>query len=189
MTLVIFNQLSFREGIKKFLWSVREPNGAFRMHVDGELDVRGAYCAVTVARLSGISPNNKLFEGTAQWIAECQTYEGGFGGAPGLEAHGGYSFCGAAALALLGTTYTVNLKSLLRWAVNKQMKFEGGFQGRTVICSTLEFSEMNRRFSEQIGRRLLLILARSTRTSHSDVDREELMSRRLYNQHRRTSVP
>lgn len=71
------------KGIKAFLWSVRESSGAFRMHVDGELDVRGAYCAVTVARLSGISPNNKLFEGTAHWIAECQTYEGGFGGAPG----------------------------------------------------------------------------------------------------------
>lgn len=101
------------------------------MHVDGELDVRGAYCAVTVARLSGISPHNKLFEGTADWIASCQTYEGGFGGTPGLEAHGGYSFCGAAALALLGTTSTVNLHTLLRWAVNRQMKFEGGFQGRT----------------------------------------------------------
>jgi protein farnesyltransferase subunit beta len=25
----------------------------------------------------------------------------------------------------------VNLKALLRWAVNRQMKFEGGFQGRT----------------------------------------------------------
>jgi protein farnesyltransferase subunit beta len=49
----------------------------------------------------------------------------------GLEAHGGYSFCGAAALALLGVTTTVNLKALLRWAVNRQMKFEGGFQGRT----------------------------------------------------------
>lgn len=72
------------EGIKFFLWSVREPSGAFRMHVDGEIDVRGAYCAITVARLSGISPNNKLFEGTPQWIAQCQTYEGGIGGAPGL---------------------------------------------------------------------------------------------------------
>lgn len=119
------------DGIKDFLWSVRESNGAFRMHVDGELDVRGAYCAVTVARLCGISPNNKLFEGTADWIAQCQTYEGGFGGAPGLEAHGGYSFCGAAAIALLGVTTSVNLKALLRWAVNRQMKYEGGFQGRT----------------------------------------------------------
>ena len=44
---------------------------------------------------------------------------------------GGYSFCGASALALLGTTSTVNLNSLLRWAVNRQMRYEGGFQGRT----------------------------------------------------------
>lgn len=58
-------------------------------------------------------------------------FVGGFGGAPGLEAHGGYSFCGAAALALLGTTSSVNLKALLRWSVNRQMRFEGGFQGRT----------------------------------------------------------
>lgn len=118
-------------GIRCFLWSVREPNGAFRMHVDGEIDVRGAYCAVTVARLCGIQPDDPLFEGTADWIALCQTYEGGFGGTPNLEAHGGYSFCAAAALALLGTTSTVNLRSLLRWAVNRQMKYEGGFQGRT----------------------------------------------------------
>jgi protein farnesyltransferase subunit beta len=101
------------------------------MHTDGEIDVRGAYCAIVVGRLSGLSPSNKIFEGTADWIASCQTYEGGFGGAPYLEAHGGYSFCAAAALALLGNSSTVNLKSLLRWAVNRQMRFEGGFQGRT----------------------------------------------------------
>lgn len=118
-------------GIKSFLWSIREANGAFRMHIDGEIDVRGAYCAITVARLSGIAPDDKLFEGTADWIALCQTYEGGFGGAPNLEAHGGYSFCASAALALLGSSSTVNLKSLLRWSVNRQMKYEGGFQGRT----------------------------------------------------------
>lgn len=118
-------------GIKCFLWSVREPNGAFRMHVDGEIDVRGAYCAITVARLCGIQPDDPLFEGTADWIASCQTYEGGFGGTPNLEAHGGYSFCAAAALALLGNPSTVNLRRLLKWAVNRQMKYEGGFQGRT----------------------------------------------------------
>lgn len=119
------------KSMKDFLWSVRESNGAFRMHVDGEIDVRGAYCAVTVARLCGVTPDDKLFEGTAEWIASCQTYEGGFGGSANLEAHGGYSFCAAAALALLGTTSYVNLKSLLRWSVNRQMRYEGGFQGRT----------------------------------------------------------
>jgi protein farnesyltransferase subunit beta len=119
------------EGIKSFLWSIREPNGSFRMHIEGEVDVRGAYCAVTVARICGISARDKVFEGTAEWIASCQTYEGGFGGIPNAEAHGGYSFCAIAALALLGNTSTVNLKTLLRWGVNRQMRYEGGFQGRT----------------------------------------------------------
>jgi protein farnesyltransferase subunit beta len=45
-----------------------------------------------------------MFEGTPEWIVSCQSYEGGFGGCPGMEAHGGYSFCGLAALTLLGHT-------------------------------------------------------------------------------------
>ncbi|XP_055587593.1 protein farnesyltransferase subunit beta [Uranotaenia lowii] len=122
-----------RRTLKKFLWAVREPNGAFRMHVGGELDVRGAYCAISSAKLAAFSTDDefKLFDGTARWIAECQTYEGGFGGAPDLEAHGGYSFCAAAALAILGGEDKCDLDALLRWAVNRQMAYEGGFQGRT----------------------------------------------------------
>jgi hypothetical protein len=42
----------------------------------------------------------EMFEGTPEWIVSCQSYEGGFGGCPGMEAHGGYSFCGLAALTL-----------------------------------------------------------------------------------------
>uniref|UniRef100_A0A182NRS6 Protein farnesyltransferase subunit beta n=1 Tax=Anopheles dirus TaxID=7168 RepID=A0A182NRS6_9DIPT len=122
-----------RQTLKTFLWAVRENNGAFRMHVGGELDVRGAYCAISSAKLSSFSPEDelKLFEGTSAWIAECQTYEGGFGGAPDLEAHGGYSFCAAAALMLLGGENRCDLNALLRWTVNRQMAYEGGFQGRT----------------------------------------------------------
>ena len=39
----------------------------------------------------------KYFNGTcdtAEWVMQCQTYEGGFGGEPFNEAHGGYIFCG-----------------------------------------------------------------------------------------------
>ena len=43
-----------------------------------------------------------LFLLTDQWLVRCQSYEGGFGGVPGMEAHGGYSFCGLAALMLMG---------------------------------------------------------------------------------------
>lgn len=43
----------------------------------------------------------------------CQTYEGGFGGVPGVEAHGGYTFCAFAALVMLKSAPKCNLKSLL----------------------------------------------------------------------------
>lgn len=107
--------MNYSKSLKAFLWSVREPNGAFRMHVDGETDIRGVYCAITSAKLSNFSleDERKLFENTVEWIVSCQTYEGGIGGAPDLEAHGGYTFCGIAALTLLGSTGNFNLKALL----------------------------------------------------------------------------
>ena len=48
-----------------------------------------------------------------------------------MEAHGGYSFCGIASLVLMGKERLANTDRLLRWAVNRQMRMEGGFQGRT----------------------------------------------------------
>ena len=51
----------------------------------------------------------ELSAGTAEWIARCQTYEGGIGATPGEEAHGGYTFCGLAAMVLLGRAQTLRL--------------------------------------------------------------------------------
>ena len=50
-------------------------------------------------------------------LPRCQTYEGGFSGCPGMEAHGGYSFCGVAALTLLNKTNHCDIKNLLVSAV------------------------------------------------------------------------
>ena len=41
-------------------------------------------------------------EGIGAYLLSCQTYEGGFGGEPGNEAHGGYNFCTLAGLLILG---------------------------------------------------------------------------------------
>ncbi|XP_061390297.1 protein farnesyltransferase subunit beta-like [Musca vetustissima] len=122
-----------RDSLERFLFSVREPDGSFRLHVDGETDVRGAYCAVSVAKLTNMPEETikKLFDKTGDWIASCQTYEGGFGGAPDLEAHGGYTFCGIAALALLNEGHKCQQEQLLKWTLQRQMAYEGGFQGRT----------------------------------------------------------
>lgn len=43
----------------------------------------------------------------------CQTYEGGFSGCPGMEAHGGYAFCGLAALVILQKGHLIDHQSLL----------------------------------------------------------------------------
>ncbi|CAH8845609.1 unnamed protein product [Trichobilharzia szidati] len=121
-----------RDALANWLRELRQPNGSFLMHVGGEVDVRGAYCAIAVARLTGLLRKYPdLFESTAEWVASCQTYEGGFGGQPGLEAHGGYTFCALATLCFLGRSDLINLPRLLHWASHRQMATEGGFQGRT----------------------------------------------------------
>ncbi|EDM03672.1 rCG62367, isoform CRA_b [Rattus norvegicus] len=118
-----------REKLLQYLYSLKQPDGSFLMHVGGEVDVRSAYCAASVASLTNIITPD-LFEGTAEWIARCQNWEGGIGGVPGMEAHGGYTFCGLAALVILKKERSLNLKSLLQWVTSRQMRFEGGFQGR-----------------------------------------------------------
>ena len=81
-----------KEKLYNFLKLMKCKNGSFRMHFDGEKDVRGAYCAIAVASICNIL-DDALVENTAEWIQTCQTYEGGFGPCPGCEAHGGYAFC------------------------------------------------------------------------------------------------
>ena len=60
----------------------------YRMHHDGEVDVRATYCVCAVASLLDIL-TDELTNGMSNHVASCQTHEGGFGGEPGLEAHGG----------------------------------------------------------------------------------------------------
>ncbi|KAG7222668.1 hypothetical protein INR49_026277 [Caranx melampygus] len=126
---IIGTEEAYNEKLLDFLWSVKQPDGSFVMHVGGEVDVRSAYCAASVASLTNIL-TPKLFEDTTSWILRCQNWEGGLSGVPGLEAHGGYTFCGTAALVILGKEHMLDLKALLRWVVSRQMRFEGGFQGR-----------------------------------------------------------
>jgi len=120
-----------RPNLYKFLCSTKDKkSGGFCMHVDGEVDVRGAYCAMSVANLTNlITP--ELTDGVADYVLACQTYEGGIGSYPGNEAHGGYAFCGLACMLLMGVHDKLDLKSFMRWCVARQTSFEGGFNGRS----------------------------------------------------------
>ena len=147
-----------RQSLLSFLMSLKvstAQGGGFKLMRDGEADVRGIYCALAVAYMLNM-PLRDLAEGVEDHIARCQTYEGGIGGAPGCEAHGGYTFCGIAALAICrraadvdarekgGGDATapssssssslgkrVDLLSALEWATSLQGGVEGGFAGRT----------------------------------------------------------
>ncbi|OBA23365.1 terpenoid cyclases/Protein prenyltransferase [Metschnikowia bicuspidata var. bicuspidata NRRL YB-4993] len=118
--------------LQKWFTTLKDENGSFAMHYGGEKDTRSTYCVLVVTSLLGIATPS-LMKNTQDWILLCQTYEGGFSGVPGAEAHGGYTFCAIASLYLLpknGLHYT-NLATLIRWLAARQKTLEGGFSGRS----------------------------------------------------------
>ncbi|GFP96060.1 protein farnesyltransferase subunit beta [Phtheirospermum japonicum] len=100
-----------------------------RMHDGGEVDVRACYTAISVASILNIL-DDRLIQNVGDYVVSCQTYEGGISGEPGTEAHGGYTFCGLAAMVLINEVNRLDLPGLINWVVFRQ-GVECGFQGRT----------------------------------------------------------
>uniref|UniRef100_M4BJD9 Protein farnesyltransferase subunit beta n=2 Tax=Hyaloperonospora arabidopsidis (strain Emoy2) TaxID=559515 RepID=M4BJD9_HYAAE len=121
-----------RQALYRFFLSRKHvATGAFMAHDEGEVDVRVTYCVISIASLFGIL-TDELQAGVVDYVLSCQTYEGGFGGETWNEAHGGYAFCAVATLYILETVHQIrDLPGLLHWLANRQMPFEGGYQGRT----------------------------------------------------------
>lgn len=147
-----------RKGIYNFFMSLKQRDGSFLVAHHAEVDVRGIYCLLVVATLLDIV-TEELVEGVPEFLASCQTYEGGFASAsfpnydangrlisgaprpPLGEAHGGYTFCALASWVMLQPYIkasstpppSINLKSLTRWLVSMQGTASelGGFKGRT----------------------------------------------------------
>ena len=133
----------------KWFLSLKQPDGSFLVSHDGEVDVRGLYCLLVTATLLNLL-TLELLEGVPEFIASCQSYEGGFSSSsmpysddartsnfprPSLgEAHGGYTFSCLASWVLIQphlealresgdlakASAEINLKSLLRWMANMQ---------------------------------------------------------------------
>ncbi|KAI7844724.1 hypothetical protein COHA_001811 [Chlorella ohadii] len=99
-----------------------ERGGGMTMNEGGEVDVRGCYCALAACEMLGLDKQAIADAcGMVDFIRRCQSHEGGVGGEPWNEAHGGYSFCGLAAAALLGKAHeALDLDRFLRWAVRCQ---------------------------------------------------------------------
>lgn len=130
-----------RAAIKRWILSMRNDDGSFCMHSGGEADIRGSYCAAVVAVLLQLDDVRAykdgreevvLTEQTAAFVASCQTHEGGFAcGHNASEAHGAYTHCALASLMLMRHPHLCNYAALRRWLAARQLKFEGGFNGRT----------------------------------------------------------
>ncbi|EDO17818.1 hypothetical protein Kpol_1043p8 [Vanderwaltozyma polyspora DSM 70294] len=121
-----------KKSIYNWLLSVKQENGGFKTcYSVGEVDTRGVYCALSVASMLNIL-TDELVENTLQYLINCQNYEGGFGGCPFEdEAHGGYTFCAVASLAIMGALDKINIPKLIDWCATKQYNEEKGFCGRS----------------------------------------------------------
>ena len=62
-----------RPGLYAFLLSCKDrQSGGFRMHDDGEVDIRACYCALSIASLCNIM-TPELCEGVPRYVRACQT--------------------------------------------------------------------------------------------------------------------
>ena len=98
--------------------------GAFHLHYNGEIDMRGVYCALVICHLLALDSDSEFYtqltDGIVDFISSCQSYQGGFSCEPLGEAHGGYTYCSMASLVLLNRFDIVNLDRVLEWLSNRQ---------------------------------------------------------------------
>lgn len=135
LTLVLVEEFellkSIRANLYQWMMSLKQSDGSFIMHYNGEADTRSMYCALVIGSLLNLL-DEKFTQGCLTWVGKCQTYEGGFSGVSETEAHGGYTFCGVACYFLLDKPLDqLNLDKLIRWSVARQYQLEGGLSGRT----------------------------------------------------------
>jgi protein farnesyltransferase subunit beta len=126
-----YQLLQDRKEISAFLLSLKNSDGSWSMHEDGESDARAVYCALATAYLCALPLEELAARETVSFLASCQNWDGGIGPQPGVESHGGYSYCAYASLCILRQTSAIDEMRLLQWAVARQNRELGGFQGRT----------------------------------------------------------
>lgn len=121
-----------KESIYNWLLTLKRKDGGFQTcYKVGEYDTRGVYCAISVASMLGLL-TEELCKNVVEFLVDCQNYEGGFGAVSHEdEAHGGYTFCAVASLAILGALDKVDLEKLADWCSQRQCNVEKGLSGRS----------------------------------------------------------
>ncbi|OLY82217.1 Protein farnesyltransferase subunit beta [Smittium mucronatum] len=118
-----------RPSMLTWLTQMKQEDGSFTVHFNGEIDLRGSYCALTIAFLLDIL-TDELVSNVAEFVSRCQNYDGGFGPSPGVESHGSYSFCAIAILDILDRFDCIDMDAFMEYVTKRQMALEGGFNGR-----------------------------------------------------------
>ncbi|KAI8970242.1 terpenoid cyclases/protein prenyltransferase alpha-alpha toroid [Mycotypha africana] len=118
-----------RQAIIKTIRKLQQEDGSVAPTYGSlEIDVRFIFCACAVSFIlndwSGID-----IERTTDHIKRLQSYEYAIAQCPNQEAHGGSTFCGVAALALMNKLKEglVDKDKLIEWCLQRQVS---GFQGR-----------------------------------------------------------
>ncbi|CAK9190226.1 unnamed protein product [Sphagnum troendelagicum] len=130
-----------RKSVLKSLQALQQIDGSFcPVHLGAEKDVRFSFCAAAICMMLDDREAMDL-EKALEYVLSCQSYDGGFGLCPGLEPHGGATYCALATLKLVGrlTPKSENgdkfvallpgHESLIGWCLRRQTE-TGGFQGR-----------------------------------------------------------
>lgn len=121
-----------RMPLYRWMVGMQQKTGGYTMHDDGEVDVRASYTILCCAKLLDLATPYLCQDRVAQYVKKCQNWEGGIAGEPHCEAHGGYAYCGVAALKLLDVMdQTIDIPALAGWLSRRQMSYEGGFNGRS----------------------------------------------------------
>ncbi|XP_059487036.1 geranylgeranyl transferase type-1 subunit beta [Neocloeon triangulifer] len=119
-----------RHAVIQGVRALQQPDGSFCAHLNGsENDMRFIFCAAVICYIlkdwSGM--DTTLVE---DFIKSSISYEGAIAQGPGLEAHGGSTYCAIAALVLMDRLCIFSeeeIEKLRRWLLMRQM---AGFQGR-----------------------------------------------------------
>ncbi|KAI8818036.1 terpenoid cyclases/protein prenyltransferase alpha-alpha toroid [Fimicolochytrium jonesii] len=119
-------------GIVGALALLQVDSGSFKPTHDSdpiESDMRFLFCACVISFLlndwRGVDKEKAI-----SYILASQGHDGAFGQGPGLEAHGGSTYCALASLSLLSSLDRLpNRVALTHWLVLRQQE-EGGFNGR-----------------------------------------------------------
>lgn len=134
LSLVILGDNLDRVNTSAIITSLRKlqlADGSFQAVFHGsENDMRFVYCASCICFIlddwSGMDIDQAI-----TYIRRSQSYDGGIAQGPGLEAHGGSTFCAVASLVLMGKLHEAfsakELDRLAHWCIMRQ---QTGFNGR-----------------------------------------------------------